>query len=62
MDKLANAINGGTVTMTDEELLQAINDDEPLFRSVAEIDAWCTTFGLQYTYDEDTNTYTIKPL
>ena len=61
-EKLTQAIRGVTVTITAEELnTQFIEsfDEQSTFASLADVQAWCTTFSLTFT-DNGDNTYTIS--
>jgi hypothetical protein len=54
-DQLAQAINGATVVIPYEDLKEAFNSE-------ADLQNWCTFYGLQYSYNAQTHTYTIaKP-
>lgn len=53
MDILEQAINGSTVTFS-------YLDYPELFVTEADLANWCILFNLTYTYNPDTNLYTVK--
>lgn len=53
MDPLEQAINGITVTLTYTQLKDS-------FISLADLQAWCSSFGLQYEFIEASNSYKIS--
>ncbi len=62
MNKLQQAINGTTTQIPEADLLEMQDVNAPLFFTVADIDAWCNTFNLQYSLNETTRIYTFSPL
>ena len=61
MSKLKDAIAGGTVYITQAELTAMAQDtfEQGGIITVADLAAWCITFGLQYDYNEETETFKI---
>lgn len=61
MSKLNDAIAGGTVYITQAELTAMAQDtfEQGGIITVADLEAWCTTFGLQWEYTAETQTFKI---
>lgn len=62
MDYLAKARQGETVIVPMAYLLNSDTDLPPLFYSMADLQAWCTTFNLQSQHNTVNNTIKIWPL
>ena len=62
MDKLKQAIAGQTVTVSFADLFISYDNDFTGFASEAELQIWCATFGLQYTWLTETASYQISKI